>query len=198
MNEKIRTIRLYGQLGVRFGRVHRYVVASPMHAVRALRAMVPGFERELMSSRDRGVTYAVFAGKRNLSVGELAHPVGDDDIRIAPVFVGAKNAGLIQTIAGVAIVAIASVYSGGLALGAGGTAGFFGGVGASLALGGILQMISPTQKGLPGSSSATNGSSYGFDGPVNTQAQGNPVPVLYGRMLVGSAVISAGITAEDI
>ncbi len=66
MNEKVRTIRLYGRLGARFGRVHRYVVASPLHAVRALRAMVPGFERELMSSKDRGVAYAVVVGKRNL------------------------------------------------------------------------------------------------------------------------------------
>lgn len=41
-----------------------------------------------------------------------------------------------------------------------------------------------------------------MNGTVNTQAQGNPVPVAYGGhdtmgMLVGSAVISGGIMAED-
>ncbi len=34
------------------------------------------------------------------------------------------------------------------------------------------------------------------NGAVSTSAQ-NPVPLLYGRMIVGSAVISAGIFAED-
>jgi predicted phage tail protein len=150
-----------------------------------------------MSSKDRGVTYAVFAGRRNLAVDQLAYPVGGDEIRIAPILRGAKNAGLFQTIAGVAIIAIASVYSGGLAVGAGGTAGFFGGLGASLALGGIMQMLSPTQRGLS-TSDASNGASYNFNGPVNTQAQGNPAPLLFGEMIVGSAVISAGIQAEDI
>jgi predicted phage tail protein len=202
MSEKIRTVRLYGKLGAQFGRVHRFVVSNPVQAVRALRAMVPGFERELMSSKDRGVTYAVFVGTRNLAPAQLAHPVGDDDIRIAPVLLGSKNAGLIQTIAGIAIVAAASYFSGGLAAGGaslfgGSTGAAIGGIGVSLALGGIMQMISPTQRGLA-SSSASNGTSYNFNGPVNTQAQGNPVPVLYGRLVVGSAVISAGITAEDI
>ncbi len=33
--------------------------------------------------------------------------------------------------------------------------------------------------------------------PVNTRAQGNPVPLLYGQMIVSSAVLSDGIYAED-
>jgi predicted phage tail protein len=64
-------------------------------------------------------------------------------------------------------------------------------------LGGVAQMLSPQQKGLSSKDSPDNGASYNFNGPVNTQAQGNPVPLLYGRMIVGSAVISAGIYAED-
>ena len=38
---------------------------------------------------------------------------------------------------------------------------------------------------------------YHFNGVVNTTAQGNPVPLGYGRMIVGSAVVSAGIYAMD-
>jgi len=41
-------------------------------------------------------------------------------------------------------------------------------------------------------------SSYVFNGAVNTTAQGHPVPVGYGRMIVGSAVISAGIDVDEI
>ena len=39
-------------------------------------------------------------------------------------------------------------------------------------------------------------SSY-FNGPMQTVAQGGPVPVGYGRLIVGSAVISSAITVED-
>jgi predicted phage tail protein len=39
--------------------------------------------------------------------------------------------------------------------------------------------------------------SYAFNGPVNMQAQGNPVPVAYGETWTGSAVISGGIFSED-
>lgn len=57
--------------------------------------------------------------------------------------------------------------------------------------------MSPQPKGLKNGDSPDNSASYSFAGPVNTEAQGNPVPVVYGRMIVGSAVISAGIDAED-
>ncbi len=38
--------------------------------------------------------------------------------------------------------------------------------------------------------------SYLFDGPVNTAAQGGAAPVVYGRMRIGSTMVSAGIKAE--
>ncbi len=39
--------------------------------------------------------------------------------------------------------------------------------------------------------------SYLFNGPVNTIGEGNPVPVGYGTMLVGSNVISAGYRIDE-
>jgi len=41
--EKLRTIRLYGPLGTRFGREFRLAVDSPAEAVRALCVLLPGF-----------------------------------------------------------------------------------------------------------------------------------------------------------
>jgi hypothetical protein len=66
--------------------------------------------------------------------------------------------------------------------------------------GGVVQLLTPLPKGLHSKDSAGNMPSYSFNGPVNTQAQGNPVPLLYGGPLkVGSAVISAGIdTLETV
>jgi predicted phage tail protein len=195
MTEKLRTIRLSGKLGARFGRVHKLAVSSPAEAVRALRVLKPGFERELMTSKDRGITYRVFIGKRNIDKDQLHYPVGDDDIRISPVLQGAKSGGLFSTILGAVILAasaVGSYFAPGNPLSAYGFQ-----FGAALALGGVAQMLSPQQKGLSTKDSPDNGASYNFNGPVNTTAQGNPVPVLYGKMIVGSAVISAGIYAED-
>jgi predicted phage tail protein len=208
MTEKLKTIRLYGELGEKFGREFHLAVHSTAEAIRALRVLRPGFEEELMTAKDRGVAYAIFVGRHNVAdVKELAYPVGADEIRIAPVMIGAKRGGLFQVILGAAIV-VASVYTGGLAGATAGatTAGSFLGVtggyaiaaqmGMALALGGVVQLLSPQAK-VTGTNNSENGKSYSFSGVVNTQAQGNPVPLLYGEMTVGSAVISAGIYAED-
>jgi len=146
---------------------------------------VPGFERELMTSRDRGVKYAVFVGRRNLTEKELPYPSGKEDIRIAPVAIGRKAAGMFETIAGVAlaVVGAVSMYFGNP----------YGGqmifMGAAMAFGGIAQMISAHP--------ATVKTSYNFNGAQNTTAQGGPVPLLYGRMRVGSTVISSEMLAVD-
>lgn len=200
MSETLRTVRLYGRLGAQFGRVHRLAVNSTAAAVRALCVLVPGLEAEMAASAGQGVAYACFVGKRNLSEDQLSHPVGDADIRIAPMPAGGKRGGLFQTVLGAALIALA-VWNpmGWVALGAQGAIGTTAmfSMGVSLALGGVVQMLSPQQRALSAADRPENGASYNFNGPVNTSAQGNPVPVLYGRMIIGSATVSAGIFSED-
>lgn len=77
------------------------------------------------------------------------------------------------------------------------TATSVGLMGASLALGGVVQMLSPQMGGLRMRQGPENKPSYAFGGPVNTTAQGNPVGVLYGMREIGGAIISAGIYTED-
>lgn len=129
MSEKLRTIRLYGSLGRKFGRVHRLAVSSVQEAIRALRVVCPGFEQELMTSKDRGIGYGIWVGKENLKdTKQFRYPVGNDDIRIAPVLMGAKRGGLLQIFVGIVIV-IAAVWTGGAAAGAAGAAGGAAGAG---------------------------------------------------------------------
>ncbi|HZX76155.1 tail assembly protein [Lysobacter sp.] len=201
MNEKLRTIRLYGTLGAKFGREYRLAVGSVAEAVHALSTQLPGFKRFLMESKDRGMAFAVFHGRQNLREDQLLDPPGNDAIRIAPVLAGAKRGGVFQVILGAALIIAAGFFTGGagwsLAIGAGGMAGVTAGIGLSLVVGGITQMLAPNPRGLGAKDSPSNQPSYIFNGPVNTQAQGNPVPVAYGQCWAGSAVISAGIYAED-
>jgi len=205
-HEKVRTVRLYGSLGASFGRVHRLAVSNASEAIHALCILVPGFERFLMESKDRGVTYSIFLGRDNIGQDRLKAPPGAADIRIAPVLVGSKRAGSMQTIIGVALIVAASYFSGGLAsgsssalIGASSTTGwtFAASMGVSMAMGGVAQLMSPMAKGLGTMDRPENRASYSFNGPVNTSIQGSPVGLLYGQLTVGSAVISAGIYAQD-
>ena len=204
-HEKVRTVRLYGSLGASFGRVHRLAVSNASEAIHALCILVPGFERFLMESKDRGVTYSIFLGRDNIGQDRLKAPPGAADIRIAPVLMGSKRAGSMQTIIGVALIVAASYFSGGLAAGGssliGGTStagwSFAASMGMSMAMGGVMQLISPMPKGLGTMDRPENRSSYSFNGPVNTSIQGSPVGLLYGELTVGSAVVSAGIYAQD-
>jgi predicted phage tail protein len=190
--EELRIIRLYGKLGTQFGRIHRLAVASTAEAVRALCVLIPGFEREMMTSGDRGIRYACFIGKTNIGKEDL-HLAGGGDIRIAPITAGAKT-GLLQTIMGAVLIVVGFTVAafGDPVLGAAIIK-----MGIVTAVGGIVQMLSPQQSGASSKDSTANAASYNFNGPVNTTAQGNPVPYLAGRMIVGSAVISAGILAQD-
>ena len=192
---RLTTIRLYGVLGARFGRVHRLAVQTSAEAVKALCINLDGLESYLLNAKKNGMTFAVFRGKRNIGVQDFQELAGNSDIRIAPVMEGAKKAGMFQTILGAGIiVGVATNWTGvGLTFGAGLIMS-----GASMMAGGIYQMLSPQPKGLQGRDDPDNKPSYAFGGSVNTLAMGNPVALLYGEREIGGAIISAGIVAEDL
>ncbi|MEY1578184.1 tail assembly protein [Providencia manganoxydans] len=197
----LKVIRLYGVLGFKFGRVHHLAIDSPREAIKALSVLYDGFEQFLANAHLKGLEFAVFKGRRNITEDEL-HLDTCEEIRIAPVIKGSKRGGFFQTILGVAMIGAAAFLSGGLSV-AFTAAGTWGGAlamgGAAMALGGVVQMLSPQPRGLSMRQDADNKPSYAFGGAVNTTAQGNPVPLFYGldRREIGGAIISAGIYTED-
>ncbi|MDE9484199.1 tail assembly protein [Xenorhabdus bovienii] len=186
----LRTIRLSGVLIPQFGREHKLAVSSTLEAIRALSVIIDGFEKFLLTAKERGLTFAVFIGKRNISRDELELS-GEGDIRIVPVIIGSKKAGIFQTILG-AVMVVAGVFAWLTPYGVPLVMS-----GASMMLGGVVQMLSPMPGGLARREDPDNKPSYAFGGPVNSIAQGNPVPIGYGRRRIGGAIISAGIYAED-
>ena len=197
MNE-LKTVRLYGALGARFGRVHRLVIASPAEACRALSVILPGFEQYMQTAHLRGLRFAVFRGKKNIGQDELKHNSGEEDIRIAPVIAGSKRGGVLQTILG-AVLVVGALALGPVGIGAiaGSTAMSIGLMGGSMMIGGVVQMLSPQPGGLASRQDPDNTPSYAFGGPVNTTAMGNPVGLLYGEREIGGAIVSAGIYTND-
>lgn len=195
--DQVKTIRLYGKLGAQFGRVHRLAVSTPAEAIRALCAMRPGFEKVLMEAKDEGYGFAVFSGKKNLSENELRNPIGSEDFRIAPMVFGAKE-GVIQVIVGAVLIVIGALIQFYIFDGAPNPiSNYLYGAGISMMVGGIVQMLSPHPRGQSTGDKAADTPSYAFNGSVNTMAQGYPVPLAYGKGYWGSAVISAGIYAQD-
>lgn len=190
-----RTIRLYGVVRKHFGREYTLDVHSVRDAITALCSMVPGFEKFMVTAEERGLVFAVFSGTRNLDNQEL-DLLGDDSgvIRIAPIIQGSKQAGLFQVVLG-AVLVVAGMFNGGLSAGPG--LALIAGGGA-LALGGVVQMLSPTAKtGSLDRNEDGNNPSYGFGSAVTTIAQGNPYPVLYGEREIGGAIESGGIYTQD-
>lgn len=197
MQEVMTQIELGGVLGKTFGKTHHRLISTTHEACRALAATINGFEQFMNTSKQRGLTYAVFRGKKNIGEDDLGFPVTGDVIRIVPVIIGSKKAGLLQTILGAVLVVVGVVVTG---LSYGWAAPIGGALissGVALMAGGVIQMLSPQAAGLASKQSADNKASYAFGGVTNTAAQGNPVPLLYGKRRIGGAIISAGIYVED-
>jgi predicted phage tail protein len=195
------TIKLSGSLAQKFGRTHRRLLdnGDTWEAFQALKATVIGFEDEIRRLDCLGLRFAVFRNRRNVGADAFDRG-GVRELRIVPVIGGNKRGGLLQTVVGIALIAAATFATGGLgaafAAGAGGW-GVAAAVGASMAIGGVMQILSPQAKGLSVSAAAENKPSYAFGSARNTTASGNPVPICIGKRRWGGAIISASIYAED-
>lgn len=200
MREVMTKIELGGILGKTFGKTHHRLISTIHEATRALAATIPNFEKFMKSSQRRGLTYAVFRGKKNIGEDDLGFPVSDEVIRIVPVTIGSKRGGVLQTILGAVLVvvgAIGSFTAFGQALGGATWGPYAMQMGAAMMAGGVIQMLSPQPAGLASKQGADNKPSYAFGSVTNTAAQGYPVPLLYGKRRIGGAIISAGIYVED-
>lgn len=192
-DEVMTRIELSGALGKLFGKTHHRLIRTTHEAARALSVTIDGFEKYMLSSKRRGLTYAVFKGKKNIGLDDLGYPVNGEVIRIVPVIMGSKRAGMLQTILGAALIA-ASIWAPGISIA---TSNLMFAAGASLTAGGVIQMLSPQTAGLASKQDADNKASYAFGGVTNTAAQGYPVALAYGKPRIGGAIISAGIYVED-
>jgi predicted phage tail protein len=202
----MRVIRVYGRLARFLGRrTFRAEVASAAEAIRFLLANFPQVEKHMADQH-----YRVSVGDRAIDSEELHEPAGRSDIAIVPVIGGAGAVGRI--VAGVALVAAAFVigqpWLGPYAF------SLITGVGASLALGGVAQLLTPVPRiagpgatAISGAGASANAAkaddndprkNYSFSGIQNTSRAGVPVPVIFGEVIVGSVVISAAIDVDQV
>lgn len=193
-------IRFYGHMRKRFGRRIDLAVKSAAEAVRALCVVMPGFKQYMHEHQRSG--FRVWLGHDPIKhPGELRYPCGRL-IRIVPAVGGAGGGGG-QILLGAALVGLSFVPGLNVAIVPGLLATTYSSLafslGVSMIIGGVSQALasSPKAAGQP-SERPDNQPSYAFNGPVNTTGQGNPVPILYGRLRVGSQVISAGLSVAQL
>ncbi|MFO5742560.1 tail assembly protein, partial [Klebsiella pneumoniae] len=68
-------------------------ISTVHEAGQALSATIPGFEKFMITSKERGLTYAVFKDEKNIGLDDLGFPITGEVIRIVPVAIGSKKAG---------------------------------------------------------------------------------------------------------
>ena len=214
----MKVVKVYGELRKRLGQCRfEFDVATPAQAVKALCVNFPGLDKWLVDSEQDGVGYRVKIGKEKVtptSTDLLAMPWSEREVfSITPVVAGAGGNTFNFIFGGLLIGASFFFPGAGLfgvqAIGATGAAGLAGSgiatsigvglsaIGAGMVLGGVANIISPmAPPGLEAGREAARLQNMSFSGVVNTARQGLPVPIAYGRVFVGSAVISSGFDVD--
>lgn len=204
----MRRIVLHGRLARLFGKSFNLHVNSVHEAIRCLSA---NFHAQKFDAEVVKGSYFVFIGpgKKGEAWDEerlalLLPP--QREIHIYPAPKGGKRGGLGKIIAGVALIGL-TVLSGGTsaplfggALGAGFTGGTVALVGASLVLSGVATLLTkpPKTPNMGSLEAPEDAPSFLLSTPVNTSMEGSPIPIVGGRMRVGSLVISSGVSNEAI
>ena len=201
----MKVVKVYGALRKRLGQCRfEFDVATPAQAIKALCVNFPGLEKWLIDSEKDGVGYRVAVSREKVTeqdMSPLFMPFSEKEVfSITPVIAGAGS-GTGSILLGIGLIA-ASIFIPGSAVVFGTTFGKIslgiGLAGGSLLLGGIAQAISPQPDlGLERGKEAARLESFVFNNVVNTAKQGLPVPIAYGRVFVGSAVLSSGLDVDQ-
>ena len=200
----MRKIKLYGELAKITG--HKELEAVVNTTAQAVSFLVNNFPELEGHMADK--YYQVLLEKENVNIDELHFPIGKSDIKFVPVVSGSGGIGkallggvLIAASFGVGGLFTTPLAFGGVgigfaAAGIGAKAAF--GIGASLVLGGVSDMLFPTPKAPQFSSEQDPRLSFHFSGTQQTSRAGTPVPLVYGEIFTGSVVISSSIDTEQV
>ena len=179
---------------------------TPAEAIRFLLCNFPSLRGVMRDGH-----YKVAASDLELDLADhpeqLHYPLGTDEVvRVIPVITGAGGVGKI--LAGAALIGVSLLVPGagvagtsflasatGAATFGAGLAAAAGSIGAALVLGGVADLITP----VPRAPDVDNDprENFNFSGIQNVTREGVPVPIVYGEMIVGSVVVSAGLNVDD-
>mgnify|MGYP004483996517 FL=1 len=190
-------VRFYGSLK-QFGSEFRLDCKTPAEVVQALTSQIPKLRQFIQQGLFTVRVGRDYFDNRYLEQGLNQKLKDDATVHFTPTLKGSKRGGLFGVIAGVALIATAFALGplGFSVIGAN-AAWMVGGVGASMLLGGVAQMLTKIPSMSTGKD-AEKKQSTSFSNLSNMAAQGRPMPLAYGRIRVGSLIISQGVETMDI
>ena len=190
-------VRFYGSLK-QFGTEFRLDCKTPAEVVQALTSQIPKLRQFIQQGLFTVRVGRDYFDNRYLEQGLNQKLKDDATVHFTPTLKGSKRGGLFGVIAGVALIATAFALGplGFSVIGAN-AAWMVGGVGASMLLGGVAQMLTKMPSMSIGKD-AEKKQSTSFSNLSNMAAQGRPMPLAYGRIRVGSLIISQGVETMDI
>jgi predicted phage tail protein len=204
----LRNVYLEGELGDKYGKVLQINAKRPAEVFQCMECNFPDFRKYLIDCHEKDIGFTIEVEGERIQAEECLLNLEKGDIIITPIPGGSKSGGA-KILAAVAIVGlmIAAPYMFGGAnflavagspVGLGGAiqAGFMASVGTlggqialglaiNLALTGMQQLMAPDP-----SVDSSPEQSYLFNGPEQNIIEGDPVPVLYGRLRVPGQPIS--------
>jgi len=197
----LRKVKLYGELADFIG--HKELDAVINSTADAIRFLVSNFPKLEAHMADR--YYKVLVDDYEIGEEDIHNPIGQSDISIVPVISGAGG-GLGRTLLGVAMIGLAFTMPGANFSGLGfsaakGFSGFqaaIGNIGIALTLQGVSQMLFPLPQPQDFNNEEDPRISFSFSGVQNTSRAGTSHPIVYGEIVTGSVVISAGIDTNQV
>ena len=206
----LRKLKLHGELAKFVGQDEFEAVMRT--SAEAIRFLVTNFPKVEAYMSDK--YYQVLVGKEDIDKEDLHNPTGQSDIHIVPVITGAGGRSPFgRILLGAVLIGASFLFPGaGLfgtqALGATGTAGLAGAgiatkigtavsaIGAGLVLNGVSELLFPLPT--PDAQEDDPRISFAFNGLTNTSRAGTAHPIVYGEIVTGSVVISAGIDTNQV
>jgi len=207
-----RRLYLEGEIGEKYG--HSMVVhaESVRDALRLVEVNNPDFKEYMINCTERGVDFGIeIAGEEIEYEEEILLPLTKGDITITAIPAGGGG-GFKKVLTGILIVMAVAfapyLAAGGAQAGLAGAFGYIAGggciaglaatgwmglavaaVGVSIAMSGMQEMMAPDP-----STDNDQESSYLFNGAEQNLIEGDPVPVLYGRLQVPGQPINFEVT----
>lgn len=183
-----RNIYLEGELGDRYGHKLVMEVNSFAEVVNCLQANYPDVKKYFIDSQKNGIDFVCeVEGEKLGSKEELLLHYKTGDMRISPIPSGSK--GGLKVILGTWLILVGYVV-GTLVNPA---------LGAAIASYGIGLIVEGIQDFLaPDPSNDADNESYLFEGSGQTVREGDPVPVLYGKLRIPGRPISFQVRNENI
>jgi predicted phage tail protein len=190
----MKTIYFHGALK-QFGESYQMDAENPAMALRGLILQIKGLMQFI-----REGSFIVIRGKEETGISldetELSLSFGrEDELHLIPYIAGSgggKGGSIAKAITGYILIAVGvalAPYTGGLSLG-------LSCFGLQMTITGVSQLMTAKPKATYNRGPVDQRPSFLFNGAINSSQQGVPIPLVYGRMRVGSVVISGGVSVE--